>query len=542
MSFNWWDALLLLTSFIVIFFAYGYWESGYFKRKGIKNVPFSFPLVGNLLNHSLAKEHFVESVLRVYRAFPKEKYVGFMQFNNGLIMIRDLETIKQIGIKDFESFPSHMMAIDESFDPIVGKTLIFIAGDEWKDMRATLSPTFTSFKLKNMISLVDQTAKQLIDFYFDKLNEPENKVRGFVEVEIAENLSKYTNDVAASTIFGMSINSLTEKHNEFFTMGLKLFEIKGLQLLKLVIYFGFPALIRITGVQYLQKQLKSFFRNLVLGSIKLREENKIVRHDMIQLLMEAWKGKLAYDDSQNEGHDAGFATVKESTIGKQIIQREWTEDDIVAQAVLYFLAGYETPRTTLSFAIHELTVNPEIQNKLQIEIDEFIAEKGDTLEYLDLMSMEYMDMVVCETLRKWSPVHATDRKCLKPCKLPPANDSTDEGYTVQAGEGIFIPIHAIHHDPQYFPDPEKFDPERFSNENKKNINPLAYLPFGIGPRNCVGSRYGLMIVKTIIFRLLSKFDLVMTAKTQNPVIIDNKLLTIQAKDGIWIGLQPRNNC
>lgn len=78
-----------------------------------------------------------------------------------------------------------------------------------------------------------------------------------------------------------------------------------------------------------------------------------------------------------------------------IIFLEWTENDIVAQAVIFFIAGFETTKTLLSFAIHELTVNPDVQKRLQIEIDELIAEKGDALDYSDLMKMKYMDMVVC---------------------------------------------------------------------------------------------------------------------------------------------------
>jgi cytochrome P450 len=74
-----------------------------------------------------------------------------------------------------------------------------------------------------------------------------------------------------------------------------------------------------------------------------------------------------------------------------------------------------------------------------------------------------------------------DRRCVKTYTLP-----AEPHCTLKPGDGVYIPIYALHHDPDYFPDPEKFDPERFSDENKGNINPFAYLPFGSGPRNCIG--------------------------------------------------------
>ena len=81
----------------------------------------------------------------------------------------------------------------------------------------------------------------------------------------------------------------------------------------------------------------------------------------------------------------------------------------------------------------------------------------------------------------YPPAVFTDRKCVKTYTLP-----SEPAYTLQPGDGVWIPVHGLHHDPQYFPEPEKFDPERFSEENKDKIKPFTYLPFGSGPRNCIG--------------------------------------------------------
>jgi cytochrome P450 family 9 len=98
------------------------------------------------------------------------------------------------------------------------------------------------------------------------------------------------------------------------------------------------------------------------------------------------------------------------------------------------------------------------------------------------------------------PVVTGDRLCVKPYTL-----EVDPPLELQPGDTIFIPIYGLHHDPDYFPDPERFDPERFSDENKQRINPVAYLPFGSGPRSCIGKSLGIIIV---VFWVMTSCSLV----------------------------------
>lgn len=105
---------------------------------------------------------------------------------------------------------------------------------------------------------------------------------------------------------------------------------------------------------------------------------------------------------------------------------------------------------------------------------------------------------------------------------------------------VSLPIYAFHHDPEYFPEPEKFDPERFSAENRKNIDPDTYLPFGIGPRNCIGSRFALMELKTVIYYLLLNFRFERTEKTDIPFKYENVPFAMKPANGIWVALKPRD--
>jgi len=101
-----------------------------------------------------------------------------------------------------------------------------------------------------------------------------------------------------------------------------------------------------------------------------------------------------------------------------------------------------------------------------------------------------------------------------------------------------MPTCSIHHDPKYYPNPEKFDPERFSDENKDSINPFAYFPFGLGPRNCIGSRFALMECKAIMFYLLSAFRIEMSPKTQHPIKLKKNSFVIKPEKDFWLNFRP----
>lgn len=136
-------------------------------------------------------------------------------------------------------------------------------------------------------------------------------------------------------------------------------------------------------------------------------------------------------------------------------------------------------------AVHELAVNRDVQTRLIDEIDQ-VCEKlnGKPLSYEILLKMQYLDMVVSETLRMWPPAIVLDRTCTKTYQL--VNESNGQTLQFNRGDNLWIPVFGIHRDPKYFPNPGVFDPERFSIANRNTIQPFTYIPFGVGPRNCIG--------------------------------------------------------
>ena len=260
---------------------------------------------------------------------------------------------------------------------------------------------------------------------------------------------------------------------------------------------------------------------------------------MIHLLLQARKNELKHDESEPV-QDTGFATVAESETNKddQNTKREITDEDIISQALLFFFAGFETVSLLMCFMSYELAVNPDVQKRLIEEVDETLEACKGKLTYEALLGMKYLDMVVCETLRKWPNAVALDRICTKPYTIEPKYPD-EKPVHLENNAVVWFPVFAIHRDPQYYPEPERFDPERFNDENKVNIKPCTYLPFGSGPRNCIGSRFALLETKALFFYVLSHFEVVPVEKTEIPLVLTKKQFNLTAENGFWLGLKRR---
>ncbi|PNF23399.1 Cytochrome P450 9e2 [Cryptotermes secundus] len=511
----------------LILYLLGTWTHDHFSKKNVPHLK-PVPFFGNMGPVTLRIASFPELVVGWYNRLKGNKFGGVYEFLNPVILLRDPELIKMVTVKDFEHFLDHRAPISEEAEPLFGKALFNLKGQRWKDMRSTLSPAFTSSKMKNMFVLITECGKQLTDFLEKCIKDKNLTIEGckieregnILAVEMKDLFTRYTNDVIATSAFGISCDSLNNPGNEFYATGRYVTNFSGIRAL---IFFGYmfsPKLMKLLNIKFISKSSGNFFRSLVHNTMSTREEQGIVRPDMIHLLMQTKKGTV-------QGDDNGTTNVKSTNT-------KWDDDDITAQAFLFFLAGFDTASTLLCFASHLLAMHPDIQSRLQDEIDQTLKEDGGKLTYEAVHGMKYLDMVVSETLRLYPPAVLVDRRCVKQYTLP-----AEPRCTLKPGDGVYIPIYALHHDPDYFPDPEKFDPERFSDENKGNIKACTYLPFGSGPRNCIGSRFALMEAKIALVQLLSRFNLKVVPKTPIPIKISKSGFNMTIDGGFWIGLEQR---
>ncbi|CAL1289566.1 unnamed protein product [Larinioides sclopetarius] len=196
---------------------------------------------------------------------------------------------------------------------------------------------------------------------------------------------------------------------------------------------------------------------------------------------------------------------------KNVSNKSLTLDELVGQCVIFFLAGYDTTASTLSYVSYLLALHPEIQTKLYVELREILQSTKGELTYEALQEMKYLDNVISESMRLYPAVTRLERMTVSDCKLG------NSGITVPKGMIVTIPIYAIQRDPNLFPDPEKFDPDRFTPEERAKRDPCAFMPFGAGPRNCVGMRFALMEVKVCLAYVIANFKIMRCPETKVPL-------------------------
>ncbi|XP_011865322.1 PREDICTED: cytochrome P450 9e2-like [Vollenhovia emeryi] len=478
----------------------------YFKKHGVPHVK-PFPIVGNMGSTIFRRESLAGFVKSMYNLNPDAKYVGVYDVKNPIVMLRDPQLIKLVTLRHFDAFKDHISFVDENQDPFFGKNLSVLRGDRWHGIRSMLSPAFTSSKMKSMFKLMSDCG---VDFSSYLAQLPSKKRT----VDSKDIFTRYTNDVIATCAFGLSVDSMRNPKNDFYVYGKKATNFTGFILLKLSVLKAFPWLARILRLTIIPEEVANFFRDLVKTTIKTREENGIVRPDMLQLMMEmrSKEGKI-----------------------------ELTIDDMVAQAFIFFFGGFESTATLMCFAAHEIAVNQDIQEKLQKEIDQVLEDTNGQASYEAVNGMEYLDAVINEALRMYPVGVVLDRLCLKDFELPPALPGM-KPFTIKKGQGVWIPVYGLQHDPKYFEEPETFDPERFLGERKKdNLNCGAYLPFGLGPRMCIANRFALLETKVLFFHLLARCDLKPSEKTPIPLTIEKGSFFMKSEGGFWLNIIPRKN-
>ncbi|XP_066591318.1 cytochrome P450 6B7-like [Prorops nasuta] len=484
--------VVILTWYYYYAFKYTFWS-----KQGVKGPKPSFPF-GNVKELVFGSESITNLMRNLYTKYKHEPIIGFYNFGTPMVLLKDPDLIKDVLIKNFSNFSDRGQPVAERADPL-SQNLVNLEPKKWKPLRIKLSPTFTSGKIKEMYHLMVECSKKLEDYMAKDI--PFSK-----DIECRDLLGKFTMEIIGSCAFGINVNALSNEENEFL-LNSKLFFVRGVRKRAAQ---NFPKLYNLLGYILPYAKQTKFFSKIVADNIEYRKTNNVVRHDFIDLLLEL-------KDCPDK-------------LGLEI-----TDEFLAAQAVVFFLAGYETSALVMSHALYELALHQEIQEKLRDEIKKTIAKCGGKLEIDDIKSMEYLNAVYREILRKYSPISILKRKAA-------------EGYTfngtkvhIPKGTEIIIPVWALHRDPDIYPEPDVFDPNRFLNKESTIKHPMHYLPFGDGPRNCIGARFAVHQTKLGIITVIKNFKVDVCEKTISTYEVDSKSLFLAPKQGLHVKLINLNS-
>jgi cytochrome P450 len=206
-----------------------------------------------------------------------------------------------------------------------------------------------------------------------------------------------------------------------------------------------------------------------------------------------------------------------------------TDQEARDEAVTLFAAGHETTSNAMSWTWYLLSQHPEIEARLQAEVDSVLGDRKATFQ--DLPNLRYTAMIVKESLRLYPPAWVLNaREALADIEI--------DGYTIPKGGSIFVAPYAVHRNPVYFADPLRFDPERFSPENEKRIPRYAYFPFGGGPHVCIGNSFALMEAQLILATMAQRVSL---SLLPDQTIDIDPLVTMGPKHGLRMRVRAREN-
>uniref|UniRef100_T1J9Q6 Cytochrome P450 n=1 Tax=Strigamia maritima TaxID=126957 RepID=T1J9Q6_STRMM len=463
---------------IALLYIYNTWYFDYWKRQGVSGSKPRF-IMGTLL--PIWKYSLDYQDVTAMKKFGKI-YGGFVG-RSPVLYVADPELLRQILVKDFATFPNRRnFGLDK--DEIMGNMLQVMKDEKWKMVRNTLTPTYTSGKLKQMVGLIEECLENF------KASLKISAETG-EPIEFTKKFPVLTLDVIASVAFGMKINCIDNPNTDFVVHAQKAF--RG-NVKLMYILFLFPFLF--TWLGKLVTSPFRYFATIANQTIDMRLKNKdFTRKDFLQIMLEA---EIPNDPTKE---NQSTETDQKKTLSREIV---------VSQTILFILAGHETTSTTLNFLAYELAQYQDIQEKLIKEVDEVMTHTKGKLSYEGVASMQYLDMVTSETLRKYPPAIRLERVCED-------DEYKLNGITIRKGMPIIIPAYAMHHNPEFYPNPNIFDPERFSPEMKAQRNPFTYLPFGAGPRNCIAKRFALLETKLVIVHMLYNYRFHTCPETEYPL-------------------------
>ncbi|KAJ0175190.1 hypothetical protein K1T71_009331 [Dendrolimus kikuchii] len=461
------------------------------------------PLFGNMKETALRRKNIGILFGEIHKQFPNEKVVGVYRMTTPCLLIRDLDIIKHVMIKDFDLFVDR--GLEFSNDGL-GANLFHADGELWRSLRNKFTPIFTTAKLKNMFYLMTEGGDKFVK-YIETLKGPEQEIHGLVQ--------RYTIATIAACGFGLDFDNMQDK----LDILLKVDRMVLTQNIAVEMDMMFPGILKKFNASLFPKFASDFFYSLVKQIITERNNAPTNRKDFMDLLLEL----------RNKGQVQGFKKAESDETQTIAI----TDGIMAAQAFVFFVGGYETSATTMSYLLYQLALNPDIQDKLITEIDEVIAKYNGQVTYECLADMVYLDKVFKETLRMYSIVEPLTRNAGAEYKVP----GTD--IVLKKGQTVIVSPKGIHYDPTLYPEPEKFDPERFSVENSANRHPCAYMPFGVGPRNCIGMRFAQTQSRVCIAKLLSKFRVEPSKNTKRELKYDPKRSIVGPSGGIHLNVVKR---
>nr|AIJ00763.1 P450 CYP6 family protein 3 [Plutella xylostella] len=488
---------------------YSYWKK--------RNVPYlePTPLLGNYGPYILLRETVGEVVSKILQQFPDEPVVGAFYGTEPALLVQDLQLLKLITTKDYYYFSSREIS-NHTHKEVMTQSLFFTYGDNWRVLRQNLTPMFSSAKMKNMFYLIVNCSKE-----FEKVLDKEIEVNDVIDAR--DMLARFTMDCIGTCVFGIETRAMeNEKGNPFWDVGASIFGNTYSRSIRWITRAIWPAIFYGLGFKTFPGEASNFFGKFVGEVFKERMKTDAKRQDFIDLLSEFKRNSTIVGDK--------MSNMKTSSSEKVSI--EVTDEILISQCMAFFAAGYETSANTGSLTLYELAKHPEAQQRVLDEVDRYLRARENKLGYDCLTELPYLEQCISETMRLYPVLTVLTRELVDDYSLP-------GGLRLPRGLRVHIPVLHLQLHPRYFPEPRRFRPERFSPEERHNLLPYTYMPFGEGPRICIGMRFARMQMMAGIITILKKYRVELAAGMSSSLTLDPRAIVTMPRERLRLRLVPR---
>ncbi|XP_057792759.1 cytochrome P450 97B2, chloroplastic [Salvia miltiorrhiza] len=424
-------------------------------------------------------------------------------------------------------------------EPIMGKGLIPADLDTWKQRRRVIAPGFHSLFLETMAKMFADCSERMTS-KFDKLLEVEAS-RGVekIELDLEAEFSSLALDIIGLGVFNYDFGCVTKESPVIKAVYGTLFEAEH----RSTFY-----------IPYWKLPLAKW---LVPRQRKFQSDLKVINDCLDGLIKNAKETREEADVEKLQQRD--YANIKDASLLRFLVDMRGVDADdrqLRDDLMTMLIAGHETTAAVLTWSIYLLAQHPSKMKKAQEEIDLVLGQ--ETITFESIKKLEYLRLIVVEALRLYPQPPLLIRRSLKPDRLPGGYNGDEDGYSIPAGTDLFISVYNLHRSPYFWDNPNDFEPERFQVQKPSQVDgwagfdpsrspgalypneiiaDFAFLPFGGGPRKCVGDQFALMESTVALAALLQKFDVNLRGSPESVELVTGA--TIHTKSGMWCQLKKR---
>uniref|UniRef100_A0A8C2T2Y1 Cytochrome P450 family 4 subfamily F member 8 n=1 Tax=Coturnix japonica TaxID=93934 RepID=A0A8C2T2Y1_COTJA len=392
--------------------------------------------------------------------------------------------------------------------PWLGDGLLLSHGEKWVRHRRLLTPAFHFDVLKSYVGIFNSCTNIL----HAKWRAALGSASGPIGRNVQEDLSLLTLDTLQKCIFSHDSTARSEHRNEYIASILELSTLVARRQHRLLHYNSWLYRLSADGRRFARAcaTVHGFTNNVVqtrrreldgLGHKEWMEGRQGRRMDFIDLLL------LTKDDDGNALSD----------------------EDIAAEADTFMFEGHDTTASGLTWLLYNLAHHPHYQERCRQEIHELLTGRDvEEIEWEDLSLLPFTTMCIKESLRLHPPVTAVSRRCTEDVAMR-------DGRVIPKGVICLMSIYGTHHNPDIWPEPQVYDPMRFSQENSQGRSPLAFIPFSAGPRNCIGQSFAMAEMKVVAALTIARFNI---SPEPTRAVRRSTELILRAEGGMWVRLQP----